>query len=148
MFRILMILIHCAGWVASSGDIVDDCDYFGAETRCGDLCIAYNNACICGEEQEVLSTDSGPQHCCVDPSPDNTTQCYIDSSGDGICPQGRVLNKTETCNGLCYNDYHVSEHIGPDSLFHCADKCVPVFKMCRGYSKCQDETDDYRTAWQ
>ena len=121
---------------------MDDCDYLGEESRCGDLCIAYNNFCICGEkEQELLITITGSQHCCVAASPDNITQCYIDSNGIGHCPQGRVLDKSEPCNGHCYNDYHASEQIGYNSQFLCEDKCVPVWKMCRGYSGCQDSSD-------
>ena len=51
-----------------------------------------------------------------------------------ICPQGRVLDKTETCNGYCYNDYHASEQIGYDLQFHCRDKCVPrLFWMSRQF---------------
>ena len=137
----LILLIYCPWWAASSGDIVDDCDYTAESTpqsRCGDLCIA-GDVCICGEEK--LNTYSRPQHCCVDFSPNNITQCYIDSRGWGICPQGRVLDKTETCNGHCYNDYHASEKIGRNSQFHCGYKCVPVYKMCRGYSGCQDGSD-------
>ena len=115
----LILLIHLSEWAtAASGDILDDCDYtapYPYITRCGDLCIAGNIACICGEEEENLSTDSGPQYCCVDPSPDNITQCFIDGNGRGNCPQGRVLDKTEPCNGHCYNDYRASEQIGYDS---------------------------------
>ena len=120
---------------------MDDCEYAAEPTpqsRCGDLCIP-GDVCICGEER--LNTYTDPHHCCVDPSPDNITQCYIDSKSWGICPQGRVLDKTETCNGHCYNDYHASEQIGPLSQFRCGDKCVPVRKMCRGYSGCQDSSD-------
>ena len=137
----LILLIHCLGLTAASGDIIDDCDYYGDETRCGDQCMEYGYICICGEEQEGLNTLNGPKYCCVDPSPDNITQCSIDNGGYGICPQGRVLDKTETCNGYCYNEYQASEEIGRNSQFHCGDKCVPVWKMCRGYSGCQDSSD-------
>ena len=139
MLRILILLIYCAGREAASGDFVDDCDYNVYQTRCGDLCMDYNHACICGGER--LNTFSGLQHCCVDPSPDNITQCYIDSIGEGFCPQGSVLNKTEPCHGYCFNEYYASEQIGYDSQFRCGDKCVTVWKMCRGYSGCEDSSD-------
>ena len=127
----LLLLIYCAGWAAASGDIMDDCEYAGPipQTRCGDLCIDYNYVCICGEEN-LDSTYYGPQHCCVAPSHDNITQCFIDSNGRGNCPQGRVLDKTDPCNGHYYNDYRASEQIGYDSQFHCEDKCVPQCGKC------------------
>ena len=137
-----ILLIYCAGWAETSEEIVDHCKYgapYPYGTRCGDVCLTGNRNCDCGEER--LTPGTGPQHCCVDPSPDNITQCSIDSRGDAICPQGRVLDKTETCNGHCYNDYHASEQIGPLSQFRCGDKCVPVWRMCRGYSGCQDSSD-------
>ena len=125
-------------------DGVDICVYSAwptSQIQCGDQCIASDRNCICGEEQERLFTYLSPHHCCVDPTPDNITQCSIDNGGYGICPQGRVLDKTETCNGYCYNEYQASEEIGRNSQFHCGDKCVPVWKMCRGYSGCQDSSD-------
>ena len=125
-------------------DGVDICVYSAwptSQIQCGDQCIASDRNCICGEEQERLFTYLSPHHCCVDRTPDNITQCSIDNGGYGICPQGRVLDKTETCNGYCYNEYQASEEIGRNSQFHCGDKCVPVWKMCRGYSGCQDSSD-------
>ena len=143
MLRSLILLIYFTGWAAAavSGDIVDDCDYSASpsQTRCGDTCIDYNTNCICGEER--LKLNNGPNHCCVDPSPVNSQQCDIDSNGWGICPLGTVLNKTETCNGHCYNDYSASEKIGRDSQFRCGNQCVPVWRMCRGYSQCEDGSD-------
>ena len=64
-----------------------------------------------------------------------------DSNGNGICKYGIALDKTQTCNGHCFNDYSSSEQIGPDSQFQCGDNCVPVWKMCRGYSQCEDRSD-------
>ena len=140
MLRGLILLIYCTGWVvAISGDIVDDCDYYAkiSQTRCGDICIDFNSNCKCGGE--ILFTKSGPTHCCVDDPP---KQCNITSIGDGFCPQGRVLNKTKMCNNQCFNDYKASKYIGRDSHFHCGNNsCVPVYKMCRGYSMCEDSSD-------
>ena len=56
-------------------------------------------------------------------------------------PQGRILNKTDPCNGFCFNDYSASLVLGFDSQFRCGDHCVPVRKMCRGYSQCEDNSD-------
>ena len=140
MFRSLILLIYCLGWTvaAVSGDIVVNCNYtWPPQTRCGDTCIDHNARCICGGE--LLDTYRGPNHCCVDDSPE---QCNITSKGRGNCPQGRVLNKTQTCNNQCFNDYTASEKIGYDSWFQCGNNsCVPVWKMCRGYSMCEDRSD-------
>ena len=141
MLRSLILLIYCTGWAAAvTGDIVDDCNYYSStdQTRCGDICIAANRNCICGGQK--LFTKAGPNHCCVETSPINSQQC-IDSNGYGICLEGRVLNKTNTCNGRCYNDYSASEQIGSDSYFRCGNQCVPVWRMCRGYSQCEDRSD-------
>ena len=149
MLRRTILLIYCTGWVAAaavSGDIVDNCDYYAspAQSRCGDICIDYNRNCICGEER--LKTANGPSHCCVDhvdQTPVSNQQCDedLDVYGEGICQHGTVLNKTQTCNGHCYNDYSVSEKIGRDSQFRCGNHCVPVWRMCRGYSQCEDGSD-------
>ena len=142
MLQSLILLLYCTGWVAAgSGDIVDHCNYTASssQTRCGDVCIAFNVSCICGGEQERLFTNNGPKHCCVDDSPE---QCNIESDGEGNCPNGRVLNKTQTCNDQCFNDYKASEVIGFDSQFRCGNTaCVPVWLMCRGYSMCEDKSD-------
>ena len=53
-----------------------------------------------------------------------------------------MLNRTETCNDHCFNDYTASEKIGRDSHFHCGNACVPVIKMCRGYSLCKERFND------
>ena len=140
MFRILILHV-IRRWAAASRDTVDNYDYFSIETWCGDQSIAYNKPCYCGEEQERLLIYNGPKYCCVDPSPDHITHCSVDEHGHGICPQGRVLDKTKPCDGHCFNDYYTSELIGHDSQFHCGDKCVPVWQMCRGYSGCQDSSD-------
>ena len=142
--RRIIILIYCTGWAAAKavrGDIVDDCDYHAtqAQFRCGDICTDFNKNCICGGER--LRTNNGPSHCCVDQSPVISQQCDKDSIGRGICQHGTVLNKTQTCNGHCFNDYSSSELIGYDSQFRCGDHCVPVWKMCRGYSQCEDRSD-------
>ena len=124
---------------AVSGDIVVNCNYttLPAQTRCGDTCIDYNKFCICGGE--TLNTYFGPSHCCVE---DSMGQCYKYSHGNGNCPQGRVLSKTQTCNNQCYNDYKASEKIGGGSQFQCGNtSCVPAWKMCRGYSMCEDRSD-------
>ena len=121
-------------------DGVDICVYSAwpaSQIQCGDQCIASDRNCICGEEQERLFTYLSPHHCCVDRTPDNITQCSIDNGGYGICPQGRVLDKTETCNGYCYNEYQASEEIGRNSQFHCGDKCVPC-------GKCAEATLDVK----
>ena len=140
MLQSLILLLYCTGWAAAgSGDIVDNCNYTASpsQTRCGDICMGTNRNCICGGER--LFTKTGPSHCCVDDSPE---QCYIDGDGNANCPKGRVLNKTETCNNLCFNDYKASEVIGFDSQFRCDNtSCVPVWKMCRGYSMCEDRSD-------
>ena len=142
MLRSLILLIYCTGWAAISvsGHFVDNCNYTTSPkpgTPCGDTCIDASSNCICGGE--ILNTYSGPNHCCVDDSPG---QCNITSNGYGNCPQGRVVNKTETCNNQCYNDYKASEKIGGDSQFRCGNtSCVPAFKMCRGYSMCEDRSD-------
>ena len=142
MMRSLILLIYCTGRATAvvSGDIVDYCDYSASptpQTRCGDICIATNKRCICGGE--ILTTYSGPKDCCVEDSP---SQCYKDKISFGKCPKGRVLNKTETCNNHCYNDYYASEKIGKHSQFRCGNNsCVPVWKMCRGYSMCEDRSD-------
>ena len=141
MLRSLILLIYCLGWTVASvsGDIVDNCNYttWPSQTRCGDTCIDYNAICICGGE--TLNTIDGPNHCCVDDSPG---QCNKNRNVWGNCPQGRVLIKTQTCNNQCYNDYKASEKIGGDSQFRCGNtSCVPVFKMCRGYSMCEDRSD-------
>ena len=141
MFRSLILLIYCLGWTVASvsGDIVDNCNYtaWPPQTACGDTCITFDDFCICGGE--LLDTDAGPNHCCVDDSP---RQCNITSNGQGNCPQGRVLSKTQTCNGQCFNDYKASEEIGRDSQFQCGNtSCVPVWKICRGYSMCEDRSD-------
>ena len=113
---LLRLLIYCTCWAvaaAVSGDIVDDCDYYAwpSQTRCGDICIAGNRNCICREER--LHTYSGPSHCCVAQSPVNRQkwQCVEYEGGDGDCDYGTVLNKTQTCNGHCFNDYSASEKI-------------------------------------
>ena len=122
----LNFLIYSAGWAATSGYIVDTCDYYDHhQMQCGDVCMNSGQSCICGEDR--IKPHNSYQYCCVDPSPDNITQCSILSDNNGNCPQGRVLNKTEPCNGYCSNDYHASEQIGGESNFHCGDKCVLVF---------------------
>ena len=141
MLRSLILLIYCLGSTAASvsGDIVDNCNYttWPPQTRCGDTCIPYDTRCICGGE--TLDTFSGPNHCCVDDSPG---QCNNTSYGWGNCPQGRVLSKTQTCNNQCFNDYKATEKIGPFSKFRCGNtSCVPAWKMCRGYSMCEDRSD-------
>ena len=131
MFQLINLLVYYMWWVVASSrdNVIDNCDYNALpvpQTRCGDQCIACNRTCICGEERLSPSYDS--QHCCVNPSPENITQCFIDDNY-GICPQGRVLDKTEPCNGHCFNDYHGSEQIGYDSQFRCGNRCVPVWKI-------------------
>ncbi len=141
----LILLIYCTGWASAAavnGDIVDDCDHYAwqiPQTRCGDICTAINRNCNCGGER--LATYSGPSHCCVAQSPVISQQCGKDRYGRGICQRGTVLNKTQTCNGHCFNDYSASEKIGYDSQFRCGDHCVPVWRMCRGYSQCEDGSD-------
>ena len=141
-----IFVIYCTGRAAAaiSGDIVDVCDYGASppQTRCGDTCVDYNRNCICGGER--LFTRDGPNHCCVVSSLVNYKQCHRmwwNGVGEVNCPQGTVLNKSETCNGHCYNDYSASAKIGLDSQFRCGNHCVPVWKMCRGYSQCEDRSD-------
>ena len=120
MIRSLILLLCCTGWAAAAkGDFVDDCDYPGLKTRCGDTCVDYRKRCIC--EGEKINTYRGPNHCCVDISPTNSNQCSEYDINSYICPHSKVLNKTETCHGHCYNDYEASEKIGRDSHFHCDD---------------------------
>ena len=138
MLRSLILLIYCSGWAAAvSGDIVDHCNYLSPITSCGDICIFTGSTCICGGEN--LRTNNGPNYCCVDNSPG---QCNFESNGEGNCQNGKVLNKTESCNNHCFNDYKASEVIGRDSYFRCDNtSCVPAWKMCRGYSMCEDRSD-------
>ena len=145
MLRSLILLIYCTGWaVAVSRGIVDKCDYSKKnegypESQCGDTCTYFKRWCKCGGVK--LKTYYGtPNHCCVD---DSYGQCELDGNGDANCQYGRVLNKNETCNNYCFNDYTASEIIGKYSHFHCGDTntCVPVYKMCRGYSMCEDRSD-------
>ena len=153
MSRVIIFILLLYSASASARDFVSDtCDYRRGYFQCGDVCVrAYRGKlfgsqyrgklCICGEGEDKLNIWSGDQYCCVDPSDNNKTQCTIESNGWGHCPQGRVLNKTETCNGVCYNDYLHSEVLGRPSRYRCGHKCQETSKLCRGYSSCDNLTD-------
>ena len=141
MFFVNIVLISLSN--VEAGDILDDCNYQDGFSLCGDVCISdkYGTVCFCGEKEERLELWYKPKYCCVQQRDDNSTQCTIDDHGWGHCPQGRILNKTEICNGQCFNDYEASYSLGPDSQYKCRGHCVPVWKMCRGYSECEDFSD-------
>ena len=133
----ISLLLLCASVVS---DIVDNCDYDEAYSACGDVCVFQTRGCYCGIQSggEEIHT-SGPNYCCVDTYP---TGCFILSSNYwGSCPEGRVLSKTETCNGFCFNDFNASKVLGPDSRLNCGDQCVPSKNICQGYSLCKEYTD-------
>ena len=117
----------------------DNCDQECGWLRCGDVCInaLLQMQCFCGGQW----LNFGTYYCCVDHSPDNRTQCSVDSVGHGGCPQGRVVSKNDTCNNHCFNDYETSAVVGSLSMYHCGDKCVPARNMCMGYPKCPDSRD-------
>ena len=119
---------------------MDNCDYnFASRTSCGDACIDQLGNCYCGDY--TLSPFWDNYYCCVDNSPANGHQCYVDRKGHGHCTHGTVLSKTMPCSGHCFNDYSASEKIGHDSQFHCGNHCVPAWSLCRGYSQCEDRSD-------
>ena len=48
----LNFLIYSAGWAATSGYIVDTCDYCDHhQMQCGDVCMNSGQSCICGEDR-------------------------------------------------------------------------------------------------
>ena len=166
IFFILLILVRT--WAAGRdcdlsdgyirdhrGNVTDNCDQECGFMQCGDVCInAYaDDRCYCGEEK--LRLFRGSYYCCVDwmtpffilgdrgISPDNRTQCIIDSDGDGHCPWGRVVRKSDTCNGHCFNDYKTSAAIGYQPYYRCGNhQCVSLARiMCRGYPQCLGSRD-------
>ena len=142
MFRFIILFVFITEWATVSLRVHQRVGE-SYDTLCGDTWTRTQNYyidCICGEEK--LSLELGLKFCCVDPSPDNSPRCYFNSRGQVLCPEGRVLNKDETCHGLCYNDYAASEEIQYGSYFRCGNgKCVSVDFMCQGYSLCEDRTD-------
>ena len=116
------------------GNVTDNCDYECGWMQCGDICINAFGGRWCFCVRERLWLISGEYHCCVDQSPDNRTQCHVHRDGNGHCPQGRVVNKTETCNNHCYNDYETSAVVGGKSRYRCNDqKCVSAQLICLGF---------------
>ena len=139
-----------------SCDHVNFCDYnhqWYPQFMCGDLCmkvstaintVARNSICYCGNQ--TLEHDS-PQFCCTSPH----QHCHYNGT-DGICEAGQVLDKTETCHGVCYNSYRHSGILGDHAHLSCPDdKCVPVEDVrhelddrCRGalVGVCGNSTQD------
>ena len=137
-------------------DHVNFCDYnhqWYPQFMCGDLCmkvsttintVARNSICYCGNE--TLEHDS-PQFCCTSP----LQHCHYNGT-DGICEAGRVVDKSETCHGVCYNSYRHSGILGDHAHLSCPDgKCVPVEDVrhelddrCRGalVGVCHNSTQD------
>ena len=131
-------------------NVTDNCDYECGWVKCGDVCIngAVGKICVCvtvwsggGEVEARLNLMDDPYYCCVDHSPDNITKCSVDRDGFGHCPQGRLVNKKDTCNNQCYSDYKTSSVIGPWSRYRCGERCMYAGSMCLGYPLCPDLRD-------
>ena len=122
-------------------NVTDNCDQECGWLQCGDVCIraVIEKWCFCGEKRLELYKE--PYYCCVDPSPDNRTQCWMDRYGFGHCPQGRVISMDDTCNNNCFNDYDTSAVVGPLSMYRCIYQCVVASPMCQGYNQCRDFRD-------
>ena len=131
------------GYIRDHRDnVTDNCDYECGWMQCGDVCINARVGywCFCGENR--LRIFNGYDYCCVDRSSDNKTHCSVDSYGNGHCPQGRVVNKADTCNNHCFNDYETSAVVGWESHYRCGDnQCMWVQEICGGYPQCPDSRD-------
>ena len=97
------------GYIRDNRDnVTDNCDQECGWQQCGDICIRliFGKLCYCGGIR--LESYLIGYYCCVDHSPDNRTQCSVDTNGYGRCPHGRVVSKSDTCNNHCFNDYKKS----------------------------------------
>ena len=119
---------HSDGYIRNHWDnLTDNCDHeCGINVRAGALCLC---AGLHGAEQR-LEIYNGPNYCCMDPSPDNRTQCFVDMNNYGQCWDGRVKSRKDTCNHHCHNDYEASASVGIRSYYRCGK--VPIFStFCR-----------------
>ena len=81
--------------------------------------------------------------------------CYLSKEGSRLLTRkasidnktGKVKNMNESCNDVCYNDYHLSEQIGVNAQFSYNDgsekcvKCFPVEDICHGISYSNKDVD-------
>ena len=127
------------------GHFSDKCDYISYGYKCGEECLNSRTFfCVCGDVPL-----SSSQYCCVE-NQENGTLCSYDYRNEAIdlyqvlCSSGipTVLDKSQRCNGQCYNDYNSSEKLGPDAHLACADgQCMSVKDMCQGV-QCTEKAEE------
>ena len=95
------------------------------------------NSCNCGNTSLVAN-----DQCCVS----KHDICTNDNSTTTMtsCVNGVSIKLEDKCNddGVCYNSYQQSKHVGPDAHITChgTDQCVPFHEVkhqiCKGISLC------------
>ena len=92
------------------------------------------NKCYCGPNQVTL-TYLSDQYCCIPPE----DECTYDET-KAFCPSGKVVRKSELCNGQCYHEYALHEKNlsrGTEwkiltAYYSCDGVCLPASEMCQG----------------
>ena len=121
----------------------DYCNYeyggaFGGDGyyMCGNECLSGRFKCICGP---MTLHRLSPEYCCLA----HGEACHWEAPAKMVCPTGQPLDKTFTCNGACYNEYHSSKYWGPSGTLACIgnDKCMPEKDWCKGV-QCSEAAEE------
>ena len=99
MLKISLFMFILVFSDANANDVTS-CDYRTSDL-CGNVCIYHRNYCHC--HQEIFNIRRSNNYCCLDS--DDEESCFLDDEGDAHCPRGVVLDRSEPCRGVCYNDY-------------------------------------------
>ena len=123
MNKLTILLLLLLTIRQTSGEEEDNDECSSLEYKCGDVCVFESRACICGN---VILNKYSPEYCCLAPGDNCTTIDY-----EGVCSQGVVVPKTETCFGACHED---SPSNTTDAQGHTTCHCPNT----RGWKKCED----------
>ena len=121
-----------------------DCPAY--EWKCGNICLPgqFTPQPICQCGNATFSTDSSLQ-CCVQP---DDSCVKVSGSWPTLvnCPNGTVLDKSETCHGSCYNDNspYLTFFLSGRTHYKCPDteRCIAVDQLCRGVDWCNSGSAD------
>ena len=107
---------------------------------CGDVQTDKYKKCTCNDTTitNVYSSTIAPNYCCV---PTGGQQCLIKEDGDGDCPEGEIISKSQLCEDKCYNTYQTSAILW-SAHYRCPNRCVNVLsEMCQGIGYCSSDVE-------
>ena len=107
---------------------------------CGDVQTDKFKKCTCNDTTitNVYSSTIAPNYCCV---PTGGQQCLIKEDGDGDCPEGEIISKSQLCEDKCYNTYQTSAILW-SAHYRCPNRCVNVLsEMCQGIGYCSSDVE-------